>query len=247
MLRRQNLQYISLVFLFYLLFTFRNIERDVIVSLQELYRGSLDQKIEVKRICKECEEREERNQQCQMCHGKDATKVIDVDIMKHVNLKTHDPSQVLAIIDRHMDGEMFTPTLTLREKPHEFFLRNGIDLIMRMTIDFVESLTFFERAIKTPTGEWLRIKCDKPTQDKSKMTLKGWGLPHNENGELCRGDIIIFCRVKQPPQSMLTESNTLKESIRKLLLDAMPLDANPSTPNLDHLEESPVVTRPIVS
>jgi molecular chaperone DnaJ len=83
----------------------------------------------------------------------------------------------------------------IQVKPHEFFRRDGMDIICQIPISFVQAALGDEIMIPTLSGE-RPLKIHKGTQPGDLFTFKGEGIPSiNGNG---RGDQIIQVLVKTP-------------------------------------------------
>lgn len=139
--------------------------------------------------------------------------------------------------ERVLYGVGYKPALlTLRvvELPDSSFIRDGYNMVTKILVDFVESLSCFDKAIQMPDNRALRIKKLSTTQDKEKLILKGWGLPYKEDGVYKFGDLIVFCRIVPPPPNFYRRTST------QFMLNA--LEPSPPTPNLDEMETTQLVS-----
>lgn len=198
-------------------------------SLEELYSGSLNERIYATLICKLCEG---GNYQCKVCGGEQITDRIRVDLSKFSNVPNGGE-----LVEKHgfYDNSIKPAVFILKvvEEPQFKFIREGFNLITRLSISFIESLTHFEAIIPIPGHRPLYIKKQTTTQDKEKWILKGCGLPFTEGG-IEKGDIIVFCRVQPPPAGFYNRTSP------QFFLNV--LEPSPSTPDFGETETTTIVS-----
>lgn len=100
-------------------------------------------------------------------------------------------------------------------KPHNFFKRNGTDVLCLLEISFIQAALGDEIKIPTLTGEET-LKIPKGTQYGEIFRFRGEGIPSLRGGR--RGDQIIQVEVKTPTR--------LSKKQEKLLRDFAKLDEN---------------------
>jgi len=96
-----------------------------------------------------------------------------------------------------------------QQKPHDTFRREGIDLLVVVYIDLVESLCGWEREIPTIDGKLVRIAKDTPTRHGWKDHFGGLGMPDSKDDSR-RGDLIITVDVQYPSAISPEQKTALK-------------------------------------
>ncbi|OGQ95416.1 MAG: integrase [Deltaproteobacteria bacterium RIFOXYD12_FULL_57_12] len=86
--------------------------------------------------------------------------------------------------------------LVIRIQPHEYFVREGSDLLVEKKIPFSAVCLGTEVAVLSLEGKQLRIKVPAGVQPQAKLRLKGHGLPAGPRGP--RGDIYVTIAVEVP-------------------------------------------------
>jgi molecular chaperone DnaJ len=96
----------------------------------------------------------------------------------------------------------------LSVKPHEFFKRNGTDVICSVELSFVQAALGGEITVPTLTGEET-LKIPKGTQYADTFRLHGQGIPSIRSN--ARGDQIIQVDLKTPKNMNKKQEELLKE------------------------------------
>jgi len=96
----------------------------------------------------------------------------------------------------------------LSVKPHEFFKRNGTDVICSVEMSFVQAALGGEITVPTLTGEET-LKIPKGTQYADTFRLHGQGIPSIRSN--ARGDQIIQVDLKTPKNMNKKQEELLKE------------------------------------
>lgn len=96
----------------------------------------------------------------------------------------------------------------LSVKPHEFFKRNGMDVICSVELSFVQAALGGEITVPTLTGEET-LKIPKGTQYADTFRLHGQGIPSIRSN--ARGDQIIQVDLKTPKNMNKKQEELLKE------------------------------------
>ncbi len=99
----------------------------------------------------------------------------------------------------------------IRVKPHEFFHRNGSDVICRVPISFVQAALGDKIDVPTLTAEQ-QLAIPKGTQPGEQFRFRGEGIPSLRTGR--RGDQIIQIDIKTPTGLNKKQENLLKEFAR---------------------------------
>lgn len=93
-------------------------------------------------------------------------------------------------------------------RPHDFFERNGSDVICGIPISFVQATLGDEITVPTLKGE-KKFQIPKGTQPGTVFHLRGEGIPSLKYGK--RGDQIIQVNVKTPTNLSKKQESLLKE------------------------------------
>ena len=99
--------------------------------------------------------------------------------------------------------------LTVYVKPHDYFIRKGIDLYCEVPITFVQAALGDEITIKTIDGEQ-KYTVKPGTQPETVVSIKGLGVPSLRNSNQ-RGNQIITLKVKIPTELTNKQKEMLKE------------------------------------
>jgi DnaJ homolog subfamily B member 4 len=100
--------------------------------------------------------------------------------------------------------------LTIPQKPHPLFVREGDDLIHTVDLELKEALTGWKRTVTTIDGKNLPVEKAGPTQPGSSDTYPGLGMPISKKpGQ--RGNFIIKYNVKFPTSLTAQQKQKLRE------------------------------------
>ncbi len=98
--------------------------------------------------------------------------------------------------------------VVIEELRHEYFLRDGDDIIYNLTISFPDAVLGCDVEIPTLTGR-ARLKIDPATQSGHILRMREKGIPHlNSHG---RGDQLVRVTVHVPSKLSPKEKELLKE------------------------------------
>ncbi len=97
--------------------------------------------------------------------------------------------------------------LTVRLKPHPFFRREGLDIILDLPITVREAMEGAEIDVPTLSGK-VRLKVPAGTQSGQKLRLRGRGMPSMKGAA---GELLVVAQIHVPPAD-----DTTRESARKL-------------------------------
>lgn len=98
--------------------------------------------------------------------------------------------------------------IEVRVRPHEYFNREGNDIIVEQDVDMVQAALGDEIEILTVDGPE-NIKVPAGTQPNDIITLRKKGVPHlRGNG---RGDMHVVCRVQIPKKINAKQKKLLEE------------------------------------
>ena len=102
--------------------------------------------------------------------------------------------------------------LTLPQKEHPSFKREGDDLRTIVELDLKEALTGWKRTISTIDGKQIQVSMSGPTQPGHEIRYPELGMPKSKMPNQ-RGDMIVQVKVKFPP----TLTAHQKEELRRIL------------------------------
>jgi DnaJ family protein B protein 4 len=100
--------------------------------------------------------------------------------------------------------------LTLSQKKHPIFTREGDDIHMKLDLDLKEALTGWKRTVTTIDGKQINIEKAGPTQPGSSDTYPNLGMPLSKKPDT-RGNFIVTYNVKFPTYLTPEQKQKLKE------------------------------------
>ncbi|GAB4185762.1 MAG: molecular chaperone DnaJ [Simkaniaceae bacterium] len=152
---------------------------------------------------------------CSACHGSGRTK-------KKQKVKVNIPPGVdngmrLKMSGYGDSGEGGGPAgdlyVYIQVKPHEFFIRDGDDIILHVPISFSEAALGAKKEIPTPLSGTYRITVPAGTQSGKILRIKGEGFP-NVHGH-GKGDLLVKVQV-ETPVNLSDKQKELLEEFSKL-------------------------------
>lgn len=109
----------------------------------------------------------------------------------------------------------------IQVKPHDFFTREGDDIIIRLPVTFTEAALGAKKEIPTPLSGSCRLSIPEGTQSGKVLRVKGQGLP-NVHGQ-GTGDLLVEILVETPVD--------LSEQQKQLLEEFQKLETPKNSPN----------------
>lgn len=100
--------------------------------------------------------------------------------------------------------------LTLPQKEHPSFKRQGDNLITTVELSLKEALTGWERIVRTIDGKSIRVSKPGPTQPGHEERYPGLGMTLSKKPSE-RGDLIVRVNVKFPTSLTASQKQTLKQ------------------------------------
>jgi len=110
----------------------------------------------------------------------------------------------------HIPGNLI---VTVKEKPHSYFVRDGDDLKLRLGIDLDDALVGFKRTIKHVDGHDVVISSDEVINCQSVKVIKEEGMPKESGGF---GNLIVTFEIRFPSKRF---TNKEKQLLRNILKD----------------------------
>jgi molecular chaperone DnaJ len=106
--------------------------------------------------------------------------------------------------------------ITISLKKHEFFVRDGDDILYGLTINFAQAALGAEVAVPILQGE-VKLKVPAGSQSGKVFKLKGSGIPHLHSGG--QGDQLVRLSVLTP-ESLSREQRRLLEELARTMSPA---------------------------
>ncbi len=116
-------------------------------------------------------------------------------------------------------GDLYVVTYV---KPHDFFQRQGDDLICEVPINFVQAALGDHIEVRTIDGGAEKIHIPHGTQPGDRFRLDGKGLPNINNGR--RGDQHVVVRLEVPKRLNADQKKILAEFARASNIEVNPDD-----------------------
>ena len=110
--------------------------------------------------------------------------------------------------------------ITFSVKPHELFVRRGVDILYELPINFAQAALGNNAEVPTVDGKEM-LKIPPGTQNEKVFRLKGKGVPRLDGRN--RGDQLVIIRVVTP-RSLNDDQRRLIEELAKTLPDAETLE-----------------------
>ena len=147
---------------------------------------------------------------CVDCHGqglKEGTRNVSVKIPAG-----WEDGVVLRYRGGGQPGRLGGPSgdlkIEVRVRPHDYFNREGNDIIVEENVDMIQAALGAEIEVQTVDGPET-IKVPAGTQPNDVITMRKKGVPHlRGNG---RGDMHVVCRVQIPKKLNSKQRKTLEE------------------------------------
>ncbi len=166
---------------------------------------------------------------CRSCGGSGqvrAKRELNVDVPAGVDTGTR-----LRVSGEGEAGRMGGPRgdlfIRLRVEPHEFFKRNGVDILCEAPVTFTQAALGATLRVPTLTG-LADLKIPAGTQTGAQLRLRGRGLPDVRGYR--QGDQIVIIRVETPAK--------ISRRQRELLEEFESLSANRTYPRRDAFVEN---------
>jgi curved DNA-binding protein len=99
--------------------------------------------------------------------------------------------------------------VTIRQRPHVRFERDGNDLIIIEKVSVWTAMTGGDLQINTIDNKILEVKINPGTQHGTFMRLKGYGMPYGANG--LKGDMLVKLNISIPAVSEEDSNKTINQ------------------------------------
>jgi molecular chaperone DnaJ len=114
------------------------------------------------------------------------------------------------------DGDLY---VQLRVRPHDFFERDGDELVCELPVTFTQAALGAEVDVPLLEGGFARVKVPAGSQPGRVIKVRGKGVPNMQNGE--RGDLRTHLSV-EVPEKLNARQRELLEAFAKESGDAAP-------------------------
>jgi len=209
------------------------------VSLEDMYNGNeVEARIQRRIVCRGCGPGKKHKPKCETCgRCPDEVKMVqrqmgpgmivqqEERVASKEKCKTEDTALKTTIERGMADGSQIkfprmseqTPgqvpgdvIMTLKQKGHKTFKRDGKDLHMNLSITLKEALLGFSKTISHLDGHDVEIASKKITKPEQVKRLKGEGMPiHGVPSEF--GDLLVKITVKMPTELTAEQQKALAE------------------------------------
>ena len=165
--------------------------------------------IHIQQTCQSCRGQGERPEKlCIECHGTGQTILTeDLDIIIPVGIES---GHILTLSGLGVPGTNGGPSgnldVIVHIKPHDVFIRNRLDLLCKVSIDFTYAILGGVVEIPTLTNN-VRFDVPPNTLPGARLRIKGQGI----QGAKKRGDIIIEIGIQIPEKITKEGSECLKQ------------------------------------
>lgn len=180
--------------------------------MRDTYSGFV-RRLRIKRYIK-CACCEGLNNFCDQCHGIDKCERVPYLVEFEAGVPSYFTKEYKLCDDRYFPLLLL---VTVIEMDHAEYKRIGKDLIMEMPFDFHEALVGFNKVFTTIDNRQIFIKrpINESTQDMEKLIVKREGFVDFDHPYMDRGDLIIFCRIKDfiPIQPLSQQTIALLQQV----------------------------------
>lgn len=175
------------------------IEKDLPVSLEDLYRGCR-KKMKIRRKVFD-QSTGQRTQE---------DKILEMDIKP--GLKAGSKIKFSGVGDQTEEGGTQDIHFIIKEKPTPGLRREGDDIVMSLDLDLKEALTGWQKTVTTIDGKQLPVRGAGPTQPGYQERFPGLGMPISKKpGE--RGDFLVEVKVNFPKSLTADQKQKIKAAL----------------------------------
>ncbi len=144
-------------------------------------------------------------------------------VLKRITKKIHVPpgvsdSRRIVLRGEGNEGEAGVPSgdlyIEFNIKPHNFFMREGNNLIMEIPISFTQAILGDEITIDTLDKKSIKLKIPAGTENGKIFRVKGNGVPYLDKSNQ-RGDLFIKIDI-EIPKSVNKDEKRILEEFRKI-------------------------------
>lgn len=167
---------------------------------------------------------------CKACHG-EGTKIKNKKISVNIPEGVDDNTQLRVSgegesISSGNPGDLY---LFISVKPHEYFLREGVNLFLEVPISITQATLGDDISVKTLDGKTVKIKIPAGTNSGQIFRVRSAGIPHINRSS--KGDLFVIARV-EIQSSLNSEEKKLFNELKKLSKNnSTPIPRKPSKVN----------------
>jgi DnaJ homolog subfamily B member 4 len=114
--------------------------------------------------------------------------------------------------DELPNGDTQDIVVTLEEKPHQIYTRDGDNLRIILMLTLLEALTGFKKTIQTLDGRTLAISNTSVIKPGQEQRFPNEGMPTKDPNK--KGDLVVKYDVKFPTKLSEDKKNALKDILR---------------------------------
>lgn len=171
------------------------LEKHIGFTLEEIFHGT-KKKLRVKRRTFDS-------------NGKIQREEKDLEIEVKPGMKPGSKFKFKGVGDE-IDGTRQDLHFVIEEKPHEYLVREGDNLIHTITLPLKDALVGWSKIIPTIDGKQLTVSHSGPTSDKWEEVFPGQGMVHSKN-PLERGDLKVRANIVFPTSLTPEQKQKLRE------------------------------------
>ncbi len=179
-------------------------------ELRQVSRSMFGQMVNIS-VCPTCDgEGTTVRDKCSTCAGEgrvQAEATIKVNIPAGVSEGNYIPLQGQGNVGRR-GGRAGDLIVFITEEPHEFFHREGDDVVLNLTISLSDAALGTDVDVPTLTGR-ARLKIDPGTQPGTILRMRDKGIPHVQSHG--KGDQLVRVQVHIPSKLNQKEKDLLRE------------------------------------
>ncbi|KAL0269680.1 UNVERIFIED_CONTAM: hypothetical protein PYX00_007329 [Menopon gallinae] len=187
--------------------------RPIYCTLEEIYQGCI-KKMKIMRqeiISSECEGQTELKE-----------KILDIPIKPGLLQGTE-----ITIPEAGDQGPTVIPAdiiFQLHDRPHDLFVREGINLIMTVHVTLLEALVGTTVTVKTPDYRTLRIPINDIVHPAYEKIVVGEGMPIVDNTQE-KGDLIMRFKIDFPTYLPRASKNLIRKALNVCKMISIPGEA----------------------
>jgi DnaJ family protein B protein 4 len=170
------------------------LEKHIGFTLEELFKGTR-KKLRVKRKTFDVS-------------GKISREDKDLEIPVKPGMKAGSKFKFKGVGDE-IDGSKQDLHFIIEERPHEYFVRDGDDLIITVSLPLKDALLGWSKTISTIDGKQLKVSHAGPTSPTWQESFPGQGMPISKNPTE-RGNLIVKVNIVFPTSLTSEQKAQLK-------------------------------------
>lgn len=168
---------------------------------------------------------------CKSCKG-EGTKIKNKKISVNIPQGVDDNTQLRVsgegeAIGGGQPGDLY---LFINIKPHQYFVREGVNLFVEVPISIVQATLGDDISVKTLDNKTVKIKIPAGTITGTIFRVRGSGIPHI-NRASSKGELFVIIAVETPTSLSSEEKNIFNELKKISKNNSTPVPRKPSKVN----------------